>query len=118
MVVCGMTTMQPEYIITEGVIQNIGEYLKGPYDTNGVLNMLRSRPHTPAPEPSVDCFWKCEHGKRLQEEASRAATLAFIERLQERRNYLNSLMKDDEVNDALVDEYDSLIESLRQQAGE
>jgi hypothetical protein len=42
---------------------------------------IRSRPHTPARDPSIDCFWKCEHGKRLQEEAVRAATLAENKRV-------------------------------------
>jgi hypothetical protein len=37
----------------------------------------RSQPtHPCAPDPSIDCFWQCKHYKRLQEEVTRAITLA------------------------------------------
>jgi hypothetical protein len=77
-----MTAQQKkEYIITETKIRQITDYAINPYyleDHPELWDEVRNRPHTPTPEPSVDCFWKCEHGKRLQDEAARTATLATL----------------------------------------
>jgi len=72
-----------EYIVSEAQLKRFKN--GGYFDV--LLKEIRSRPHTPTPEPSVDCFWKCEHGKRLQDEAARTATLAENKRvLDEIRN--------------------------------
>jgi hypothetical protein len=64
-------TQQPNYLLVTKQELELFNALNDVGIDNHIEFLIDRQPYrsNPSTEPSVDCFWKCEHGKRLQEEA-------------------------------------------------